>query len=179
MEAAAPVRTTCSTCGTVRRLVELMQEFELAEIDLRQAEQRIRLRQGPGPGVVPAGTPAAAAPAAAPARRQQRRPLPPARASAAVGRRERHLRHEPDGRHVLRRVESRLAAVRQGRRPGRPRDGRLHRRGDEGVQRNSRRSAPARSPPCWSKTATPSSTARSCSASRSSCTVHRGHALVP
>jgi len=29
----------------VRRLVELMQEFDLAEVDLRQAEQRIRLRK--------------------------------------------------------------------------------------------------------------------------------------
>ncbi|RIK74565.1 MAG: acetyl-CoA carboxylase, biotin carboxyl carrier protein, partial [Planctomycetota bacterium] len=39
----------------VRRLVELMQEFELAEIDLRQAEQRIRLRKDQDPLVVPAG----------------------------------------------------------------------------------------------------------------------------
>ncbi|HMP08433.1 MAG TPA: acetyl-CoA carboxylase biotin carboxyl carrier protein [Lacipirellulaceae bacterium] len=39
----------------VRRLVELMQEFELAEIDLRQAEQRIRLRKDQDPVVVPGG----------------------------------------------------------------------------------------------------------------------------
>jgi acetyl-CoA carboxylase biotin carboxyl carrier protein len=39
----------------VRRLVELMQEFELAEIDLRQAEQRIRLRKDQEPVVVPGG----------------------------------------------------------------------------------------------------------------------------
>ena len=53
----------------VRRLVELMQEFELAEIDLRQAEQRIRLRKDQDPVVVPAAyapAPMAAAPAAAP-----------------------------------------------------------------------------------------------------------------
>jgi acetyl-CoA carboxylase biotin carboxyl carrier protein len=50
----------------VRRLVELMQEFELAEIDLRQAEQRIRLRKDQEPVVVPAGyAPLAAAPAPA------------------------------------------------------------------------------------------------------------------
>ena len=30
----------------IRRLVELMNEHELAEIDLRQADQRIRLRKG-------------------------------------------------------------------------------------------------------------------------------------
>ncbi len=33
----------------IRRLVELMNEHELAEIDLRQADQRIRLRKGGDP----------------------------------------------------------------------------------------------------------------------------------
>jgi acetyl-CoA carboxylase biotin carboxyl carrier protein len=41
--------------GRVRKLVELMQEFELAEIDLRQAEQRIRLRKDQEPVIVPGG----------------------------------------------------------------------------------------------------------------------------
>jgi acetyl-CoA carboxylase biotin carboxyl carrier protein len=36
----------------IRRLVELMNEHELAEIDLRQADQRIRLRKGGEPLVV-------------------------------------------------------------------------------------------------------------------------------
>jgi acetyl-CoA carboxylase biotin carboxyl carrier protein len=50
----------------VRKLVELMQEFELAEIDLRQAEQRIRLRKDQEPVIVPgAYAPMAAMPAAA------------------------------------------------------------------------------------------------------------------
>jgi acetyl-CoA carboxylase biotin carboxyl carrier protein len=31
----------------VRRLVELMNEYDLSEIDLRQADQRVRLRRGP------------------------------------------------------------------------------------------------------------------------------------
>jgi acetyl-CoA carboxylase biotin carboxyl carrier protein len=31
----------------VRRLVELMNEYDLSEIDLRQGEQRVRLRRGP------------------------------------------------------------------------------------------------------------------------------------
>ena len=71
----------------VRRLVELMQEFELAEIDLRQAEQRIRLRKDQDPVIVqggyapmPAPTPAAYVPqsAAAPT-------APPAGASANGG----------------------------------------------------------------------------------------------
>jgi acetyl-CoA carboxylase biotin carboxyl carrier protein len=57
----------------VRRLVELMQEFELAEIDLRQAEQRIRLRKDQEPVIVPGGyapmpamAPLAPAPVASP-----------------------------------------------------------------------------------------------------------------
>ena len=51
--------------GRLRELIELMQEHELNEVDLKQAEQRIRLRRGPE------GTPvaytSAPAPVAAPA----------------------------------------------------------------------------------------------------------------
>ena len=55
----------------IRRFVELMNEHDLAEIDLRQGDQRIRLRRGPEvvtvAGAVPQSgghsTPAAAAPA--------------------------------------------------------------------------------------------------------------------
>jgi acetyl-CoA carboxylase biotin carboxyl carrier protein len=47
----------------VRRFVELMMEYDLTEIDLRQGEQRIRLRRGAEPVVVSTGaamqTPAA------------------------------------------------------------------------------------------------------------------------
>jgi acetyl-CoA carboxylase biotin carboxyl carrier protein len=42
----------------IRRLVELMNEHELAEIDLRQADQRIRLRKG-GEPLITTGAPAA------------------------------------------------------------------------------------------------------------------------
>ncbi len=53
----------------LRELIELMQEHELNEVDLRQAEQRIRLRRGPE-GIPTVAMPApvahaAAAPAAA------------------------------------------------------------------------------------------------------------------
>jgi len=48
----------------IRRLVELMNEHELAEIDLRQADQRIRLRKGGEPLIV-AGPTAAPVPRAA------------------------------------------------------------------------------------------------------------------
>jgi acetyl-CoA carboxylase biotin carboxyl carrier protein len=71
----------------VRRLVELMQEFELAEIDLRQAEQRIRLRKDQDPVIVQGGyapapmaapAPAAAPQAAAPAAPTAAAPAPAA-----------------------------------------------------------------------------------------------------
>ena len=63
----------------VRRLVELMQEFELAEIDLRQAEQRIRLRKDQDPVVIPGGYAQPLAHVAAPA------PQPAASPAAAAG----------------------------------------------------------------------------------------------
>ena len=56
----------------IRRLVELMNEHELSEIDLRQADQRIRLRKGgeplvmPGPARAPEPAAASSAPAPAP-----------------------------------------------------------------------------------------------------------------
>jgi acetyl-CoA carboxylase biotin carboxyl carrier protein len=67
----------------VRRLVELMQEFELAEIDLRQAEQRIRLRKDQDPVVIPGGYAPPMAPVAAPAPPAHTTP-PPAVASSAA-----------------------------------------------------------------------------------------------
>ncbi len=61
----------------VRRLVELMKEHDLAEVDLKQADQRIRLRRGqepsltgpvpspPSPNPPPAPSPVAVSPAPA------------------------------------------------------------------------------------------------------------------
>lgn len=49
----------------VRRLVELMKEHDLAEIDLRQADQRIRLRRGAEPQLIAGGMAPVHAPAAA------------------------------------------------------------------------------------------------------------------
>jgi acetyl-CoA carboxylase biotin carboxyl carrier protein len=60
--------------GKLREFIELMEEHDLSEVDLKQAEQRIRLRRGAEPvaytAAAPAPAPAAAAPpaqAAAPA----------------------------------------------------------------------------------------------------------------
>jgi acetyl-CoA carboxylase biotin carboxyl carrier protein len=47
----------------VRRLVELMDEYDLSEIDLRQSDQRIRLRRGPETVAV-AASPSLAMPSA-------------------------------------------------------------------------------------------------------------------
>src|SRR4029079_12683663 len=72
----------------VRRLVELMQEFDLAEVDLRQAEQRIRLRKDLEPVIVQGGSPVlrsrrrggvGARPRAAPPRPRRLRPPRPCR----------------------------------------------------------------------------------------------------
>jgi acetyl-CoA carboxylase biotin carboxyl carrier protein len=51
----------------VRRFIELMNEHDLSEIDLRQADQRIRLRRGPEMVTVAGAVqPMAATPAASP-----------------------------------------------------------------------------------------------------------------
>ena len=51
----------------VRRLVELMKEHDLAEIDLRQGEQRVRLRRGAEPLIAAPAVYAASAHSAPPA----------------------------------------------------------------------------------------------------------------
>ena len=59
--------TSVFNVAKIRELIELMQEHELREVDLQQAEQRIRLKRGAGdaPVVSYAAPPVAAAPAAA------------------------------------------------------------------------------------------------------------------
>jgi acetyl-CoA carboxylase biotin carboxyl carrier protein len=51
----------------VRRFIELMNEHDLSEIDLRQGDQRIRLRRGPETVTVAGAVHAMTTPAAAPA----------------------------------------------------------------------------------------------------------------
>ena len=51
----------------IRRLIELMQEFDLREVDLRQADQRIRLCRGAELAPVSFAAPAMAGPASTPA----------------------------------------------------------------------------------------------------------------
>lgn len=48
----------------VRRLVELMNEHDLSELDLKQGDQRIRIRKGHEPVMIAGAMPAAPVPAA-------------------------------------------------------------------------------------------------------------------
>lgn len=69
----------------VRRLVELMHEYDLAEIDLQQSEQRIRLKKGQeAPPAAAAPAPAAPPPTPAPASTPPAE-APPAESSDAPG----------------------------------------------------------------------------------------------
>jgi acetyl-CoA carboxylase biotin carboxyl carrier protein len=65
----------------VRRLVELMNEHDLSELDLKQGDQRIRIRKGHEPVMI-AGTMPIASSAAAPA--STGRPAEPAAPSSAT-----------------------------------------------------------------------------------------------
>jgi acetyl-CoA carboxylase biotin carboxyl carrier protein len=72
---AAPTRADIFDVKKVRQLIELMKEHDLNELDLRQADNRVRIRRGgevvaysaPAPAMSPAAAPAAQPAAAAPA----------------------------------------------------------------------------------------------------------------
>ena len=116
----------------IRRLVELMKEHDLSEIDIREGETRIQLRRGCRSG-------GQRSPRRVPPR--PRRPLP-----AAAQRRPSSGR--ADDAHVAV-IKSPMVgtfytapnpdspALRESGRPRRPGDDRLHRRGDEGLQPDS------------------------------------------
>lgn len=69
----------------VRRLVALMNEHDLSEIDLRQGNQRVRLRRGADQPVYAAQPSYAPAPAQAPAAPSASGPAAPAPAAAPAG----------------------------------------------------------------------------------------------
>src|SRR5687768_12998100 len=64
--------------GTVRELVELMDKFDLSEVDLNHGDQRIRLRRGRPVVAAPTPTFAPAPPAATPVPAAQNPAAPPA-----------------------------------------------------------------------------------------------------
>ena len=65
MSGASPGSGDIFDVKRIRRLVELMNEHELSEVDLRQGDQRIKIRKGHEPVVTAGPAPVAAAPAAA------------------------------------------------------------------------------------------------------------------
>lgn len=67
----------------IRRLVELMKEHDLSEIDLREGETRIRLRRGPDDVVTMVPQRTVAAPTAAPSTRPAAEGAPAPATSAA------------------------------------------------------------------------------------------------
>ena len=66
----------------IRELIELMQDHELNEVDLKQADQRIRLRRGPEGQPISYAAPAAAVPVAAAAAPAASAAVPAAAAAA-------------------------------------------------------------------------------------------------
>jgi acetyl-CoA carboxylase biotin carboxyl carrier protein len=63
---AAPTRADIFDVKKVRQLIELMKEHDLNELDLRQADNRVRIRRGGEVVAYSTPAPATAAPAAAP-----------------------------------------------------------------------------------------------------------------
>jgi acetyl-CoA carboxylase biotin carboxyl carrier protein len=63
---AAPTRVDIFDVKKVRQLIELMKEHDLNELDLRQADNRVRIRRGGEVVAYSAPAPAIAAPQAAP-----------------------------------------------------------------------------------------------------------------
>lgn len=80
---AAQTRADIFDVKKVRQLIELMKEHDLSELDLRQAENRVRIRRG---GEVVAYTAPAAAVAPAPAMQTFAPAAAPAQADAADSR---------------------------------------------------------------------------------------------
>ncbi len=102
----------------VRRLVELMEQHDLAEIDLRQADQRIRLRRGAEPQYVPA--PVYQPPAAAISRQARDRLRPLRKQQPRRPKRRCVTINSPMVGTFYAVAQSRIAAVRESRRPCRP-----------------------------------------------------------
>ena len=69
----------------IRRLGELMKEYDLREVDLQQGEQRIQLMRGAQPGDVTVAAPMAAPVAAAPAVSTPASAPPPTSPSLTAG----------------------------------------------------------------------------------------------
>ncbi len=114
----------------VRRLVEMMKEHDLAEIDLRQGDQRVRLRRGAEPMI---GMPSTVAvPAVAAAGHHAPATEKPATGAAAPGVELATVKSPMVGTFYVG-GQPGITAVCESRRSRRAGKHRLHYRGDEGV----------------------------------------------
>ena len=93
----------------IRRLVEMMKDHDLSEIDLQQGEVSYPVTASPAGGSSRSAAAAAAADCG-------RRRAGEARTGGPAETGRRNDDQQPDGGHVLRRVRSRIAPVCQGRR---------------------------------------------------------------
>ncbi len=75
----------------IRRLVELMNEHDLSEMDLRQGDTRIRIRRGSEPVVVSGSVRAGALPPAVPPAAVEPEAVPPSPAPPAPAKAEEHI----------------------------------------------------------------------------------------
>ena len=103
----------------IKKLIDLLEESNLSELEIKEGEEVVRLSRVPAGGVTVAAAPAPVAPApAAPAPA----PAAAARRRAGRGRRQRHAGRPPgqgaDGRHLLRRLHPGRRPVREGRPEG-------------------------------------------------------------
>jgi len=84
--AGAPSKEDFFDVRKIRRLVELMKEYDLTEIDLQQGETRVQLRRAGEPAAMEAGVrPAYAAPQAVPVPVEPSRPASAQAAEAKPG----------------------------------------------------------------------------------------------
>ena len=125
----------------MRKFIELMNEHDLAEIDLRQGDQRIRLRRGPEMVTMSSHAGACVGPqlrAVSSARAVRKRKA--AEAAADESKCDCTSRARWSARST--RPRTRVAAVCQSRRSRGPGNDRVHRRSDESLQRDPGRM-------CW------------------------------
>jgi len=84
--AGAPSKEDFFDVRKIRRLVELMKEYDLTEIDLQQGETRVQLRRGGEPAAMVVGDrPASAAPQVVPVQVEPSRPATTQAAEAKPG----------------------------------------------------------------------------------------------
>ena len=152
----------------VKKLIELLEESGIAEIEIKEGEESVRISRIAAAAATVAPTVHAAAPAphAAAAAMPMQSPT-----DAAAGGRAKAAADLPDGDVVRAPMVGTFYAspapgakpLRRDRQRGQGRRHALHHRGDEDDEPDRSRQVPARSPRSWPRTASRSSSASRCS----------------